>query len=179
MMEGAPWRRSRSWTQSTKIDAATQLGTIAPAAAQRVEATMPVLKPGTHTSFGPLQQIEAGVLTVGYAEAGPRRRPHVCTVSDGVSGRHVHGRVRLLCRVAEVALPAASAPCITHPPPGGERFFIHRRSKLRRVVRWSRPNLALVGDSPAGAGAAPPRVGVESRRSTGTAVNAVCSPVGG
>jgi pimeloyl-ACP methyl ester carboxylesterase len=29
------------------------------------------VKPGTHTSFGPLKQIDAGVLNVGYAEAGP------------------------------------------------------------------------------------------------------------
>jgi pimeloyl-ACP methyl ester carboxylesterase len=27
--------------------------------------------PGTHTSFGPLKQIDAGLLNVGYAEAGP------------------------------------------------------------------------------------------------------------
>jgi hypothetical protein len=26
---------------------------------------------GTHTSFGPLKQIDAGDLNVGYAEAGP------------------------------------------------------------------------------------------------------------
>ncbi len=29
------------------------------------------IKPGTHTSFGPLKQIDAGLLNVGYAEAGP------------------------------------------------------------------------------------------------------------
>jgi predicted dienelactone hydrolase len=57
--------------------AATQLGTIAPAAAQRVEAKMPAIKPGTHTSFGPLKQINAGVLNVGYAEAGPANEPVV------------------------------------------------------------------------------------------------------
>jgi hypothetical protein len=28
-------------------------------------------KPGTNTSFGPLKQINAGVLNIGYAEAGP------------------------------------------------------------------------------------------------------------
>ncbi|WP_315834460.1 alpha/beta hydrolase [Bradyrhizobium prioriisuperbiae] len=33
-------------------------------------ATLPALKPGTHTSFGPLKQIDAGVLKVGYAELG-------------------------------------------------------------------------------------------------------------
>jgi hypothetical protein len=55
--------------------AATQLGTLAPAAAQRVEAKMPAIKPGTHTSFGPLKQINAGVLNVGYAEAGAANQP--------------------------------------------------------------------------------------------------------
>jgi pimeloyl-ACP methyl ester carboxylesterase len=56
---------------------ATQLGTIALAAGQRVEATMPAIKPGTYTSFGPLKQIDAGVLNVGYAEAGPADGPAV------------------------------------------------------------------------------------------------------
>jgi pimeloyl-ACP methyl ester carboxylesterase len=34
-------------------------------------ADLPRIKPGTHTSFGTLKQINAGVLNVGYAEAGP------------------------------------------------------------------------------------------------------------
>ena len=33
--------------------------------------------PGTTTSFGPLKQVDAGVLTVGYAEAGPADGPAV------------------------------------------------------------------------------------------------------
>ena len=37
----------------------------------------PTLKPGTHTSFGPLKQINAGLLTVGYAEAGKSESPVV------------------------------------------------------------------------------------------------------
>jgi pimeloyl-ACP methyl ester carboxylesterase len=32
---------------------------------------VPAIKPGTNTSFGPLKQIDSGVLNVGYAEAGP------------------------------------------------------------------------------------------------------------
>ena len=32
---------------------------------------LPTIKPGTSLSFGPLKQIEAGVLNVGYVEAGP------------------------------------------------------------------------------------------------------------
>jgi len=34
-------------------------------------------KPGTHTSFGSLKQIDAGLLNVGYAEAGPANGPAV------------------------------------------------------------------------------------------------------
>ena len=57
--------------------AATQLGMINQAAAQRTEAKMPAIKPGTNTSFGPLKQINAGLLNVGYAEAGPANGPVV------------------------------------------------------------------------------------------------------
>ncbi len=38
---------------------------------------MPATKPGTNTSFGPLKQIDAGVLNIGYAEAGPANGPAV------------------------------------------------------------------------------------------------------
>jgi pimeloyl-ACP methyl ester carboxylesterase len=34
-------------------------------------ATLPTVKPGANASFGPLKQINAGTLNVGYAEAGP------------------------------------------------------------------------------------------------------------
>ena len=40
-------------------------------------ADLPTVKPGTNTSFGPLKQIEAGLLNVGYAEAGPADGPAV------------------------------------------------------------------------------------------------------
>jgi pimeloyl-ACP methyl ester carboxylesterase len=38
---------------------------------------IPAVKPGTHTTFGPLKQVDAGVLNVGYAEAGPAGGPPV------------------------------------------------------------------------------------------------------
>jgi predicted alpha/beta-fold hydrolase len=46
-----------------------------PSKAKPVE--LPKIKPGTNTSFGPLKQIDAGVLNVGYAEAGPADGPAV------------------------------------------------------------------------------------------------------
>ena len=52
--------------------AAAQLGMIGSANAQAGKAKpLPTIKPGTNTSFGPLKQVDAGVLSVGYAEAGP------------------------------------------------------------------------------------------------------------
>jgi pimeloyl-ACP methyl ester carboxylesterase len=38
---------------------------------------MPKIKPGSHTSFASLKQIDAGLLNVGYAEAGPADGPAV------------------------------------------------------------------------------------------------------
>jgi len=40
-------------------------------------ADMSKIKPGTHTSFASLKQIDAGLLNVGYAEAGPADGPAV------------------------------------------------------------------------------------------------------
>jgi pimeloyl-ACP methyl ester carboxylesterase len=39
--------------------------------------TLPTIAAGTHTSFGPLKQIDAGLLNVGYAEAGAADGPPV------------------------------------------------------------------------------------------------------
>ena len=60
--------------------AAAAYGTTRSAAAQSVEATPSAIsasgsEPGA--SFGPLKQIDAGVLNVGYAEAGPANGPAV------------------------------------------------------------------------------------------------------
>src|SRR5437764_8347948 len=41
------------------------------------DSPMNTIKPGTNTSFGSLKQIDAGVLNVGYAEAGPANGPAV------------------------------------------------------------------------------------------------------
>jgi pimeloyl-ACP methyl ester carboxylesterase len=69
--------RRRFFGTAAMAIAATQLGMIGPAAAQGVGAKMPAIKPGTNTSFGPLKQVNAGVLNVGYAEAGPANGPVV------------------------------------------------------------------------------------------------------
>jgi pimeloyl-ACP methyl ester carboxylesterase len=51
--------------------AAAELGLPGAASAQTKSSSLPAIKPGTNTSFGSLKQIDAGVLNVGYAEAGP------------------------------------------------------------------------------------------------------------
>lgn len=60
--------------------AAVELGMAGAAMAQSGQASaarLPDIKPGTHTSFAALKQIRAGVLEVGYAEAGPADGPAV------------------------------------------------------------------------------------------------------
>src|SRR3954454_4534734 len=60
-------RRRLIGTAATAV-AAAQLGFMGSAGAQ---AVAPANKTGTSTSFGAIRQIDAGVLNVGYAEAGP------------------------------------------------------------------------------------------------------------
>jgi pimeloyl-ACP methyl ester carboxylesterase len=69
--------RRRFFGTAAMAVAAAQLGTIASAAAQRTGTKMPAIKPGANASFGPLKQIDAGVLNVDYAEAGPTNGPVV------------------------------------------------------------------------------------------------------
>jgi pimeloyl-ACP methyl ester carboxylesterase len=57
--------------------AAAQLGMTGFAQAQAAKGKLTAVKPGTHTSFAPLKQIDAGLLNVGYAEAGPADGPPV------------------------------------------------------------------------------------------------------
>jgi len=60
--------------------AAAQFGMFRSAEAQSRKAEpadVPPIKPGTNTSFGSLKQIDAGVLNVGYAEAGSAEGPMV------------------------------------------------------------------------------------------------------
>src|SRR6202030_4650014 len=72
--------RRRFFGTAAMAIAAAQLGMIGSAAAQAAKAkstAVPAIKPGTHTAFGPLKQIDAGLLNVGYAEAGSADGPPV------------------------------------------------------------------------------------------------------
>jgi pimeloyl-ACP methyl ester carboxylesterase len=80
MCEETHYARRRFLGITAMTLAAAHLGTRDVANAQSrttPPAELPTMKPGTHTSFGALKQIDAGVLHVGYAEAGPADGPAV------------------------------------------------------------------------------------------------------
>src|SRR4051812_7278704 len=65
--------RRRYLVGAAAISVAARLGMMGPAHAQ---PSLPLVNPGTNT-FGALKQVDAGVLNVGYAEAGPADGPPV------------------------------------------------------------------------------------------------------
>jgi pimeloyl-ACP methyl ester carboxylesterase len=75
--EGIDHRRRHLIRAAAVTLAATKFDLIDLASAQSKKTKLPPLKPGTHTTFGPVKQIDAGVLSIGYAEAGPAKGPAV------------------------------------------------------------------------------------------------------
>src|SRR5579871_3541250 len=80
MFEEIDQHRRRFLGTGAMAIAATQLGIFGSAEAQSRKpnpADVPATKPGTNTSFPSIKQIDAGLLNVGYAEAGPAAGPPV------------------------------------------------------------------------------------------------------
>lgn len=80
MSEAINYDRRRFSGASLMTIAAAQFGMIGCSKAEASKtqpADVPTIKPGTTTSFASLKQIDAGVLNVGYAEAGPADGPVV------------------------------------------------------------------------------------------------------
>ena len=75
MSDEIAYDRRRFLGTAAMTIAATQLGVIGSAGAQSAK-TQPA-NARSNTSFGPLKQIDAGLLNVGYAEAGPADGPVV------------------------------------------------------------------------------------------------------
>jgi len=74
MVEEINHDRRRFFSIVAMTVAAAQFDMIGSAAAQSSRtkpASLPPIKPGTNKSLGPLKQIDAGLLNVGYAEMGP------------------------------------------------------------------------------------------------------------
>ena len=76
MAETVNQNRRRILAATALTIAAAELATLGSAGAQ--PGKINPIKPGTNTSFSSLKQVEAGVLNVGYAEAG--------TPTDGCFG---------------------------------------------------------------------------------------------
>ncbi len=80
MSENIDQERRRFLGTAAMTIAAAELGLIGAAeagAGKTAPAGVPTIQPGTNTSVGVLKQIDAGVLNVGYAEAGPSGGPVV------------------------------------------------------------------------------------------------------
>jgi pimeloyl-ACP methyl ester carboxylesterase len=77
MSEDIDHHRRRFFRTAALSIAAAQFGMIGSADAQPGKAKSAQLPAGTNTSFASLKQIDAGVLNVGYAEAGPADGPVV------------------------------------------------------------------------------------------------------
>ena len=80
MLEEINHQRRRFMGSAALAVAATQLGFLGSASAQPGDGAstdIPAIKPGTHSSFGSIKQIDAGLLNIGYAEAGPPDGPAV------------------------------------------------------------------------------------------------------
>jgi pimeloyl-ACP methyl ester carboxylesterase len=92
--------RRRFFGAAAMSIAAAQFGVMGTANAQAAETTPPAHKPGTNASFAPLKQIDAGVLNVGYAEAGP---------ADGSAVLLLHGWPYDIHSFVDVAPLLASA----------------------------------------------------------------------
>ena len=69
--------RRRFFSAVAMTVAAAQLDITSSAEAQPSRKSLPAVKAGTNASFASLKQIHAGVLNVGYAEAGPADGPAV------------------------------------------------------------------------------------------------------
>jgi pimeloyl-ACP methyl ester carboxylesterase len=80
MSEEINHHRRRFFGTAAATITVAQLGMFGTAEAQSAKTkptALPKVKPGTNTSFGPLKQIDAGLLNIGYAEAGPADGPPV------------------------------------------------------------------------------------------------------
>src|ERR1700722_5709795 len=105
MSEKTKYNRRRFLGIAAAGAAGASVGLISSASAQSKKtnaARATSTKSGTNTSFGPLKQIDAGLLNVGYAEAGPTNgRPVIL----------LHGWPYDIHSYVDVALLLASAGC--------------------------------------------------------------------
>ena len=112
MFEAINHQRRRFLGTAAMTIAAARFGMIESAAAQTgtvKPASVPAIKPGTNTSFASVKQVDAGVLNVGYAEAGPADGPAVILLHGWPYDIHSYVDVAPLLhrRAGEVIVPCA------------------------------------------------------------------------
>ena len=78
----------------------TLLGTAHGLSSSSISPSMPSSDPPTATSFGPLKQIEAGLLNIGYAETGPANGPAVVLLHGWPYDIHSYAEVAPLLAAA-------------------------------------------------------------------------------
>src|SRR5450432_1054573 len=111
MFEQINQNRRRFLGTAAAAVAATQLGVLGSAIAKTSDSTQSSPLRGTNASFGPLKQTDAGLLNVGYAEAGP---------SNGTAVILLHGWPYDIYSFVEVApLLAAAGYRVIVPYPRG------------------------------------------------------------
>lgn len=96
MSEGIKYDRRRFLGSAAMTIAAAKLVRVDSAHArsgQTKAAGAATVKPGTNKSFGPIKQIDAGLLNVGYAEAGPANGPPVILLHGWPYDIHSYGDV--------------------------------------------------------------------------------------
>jgi hypothetical protein len=72
---------------------AAELGVIGAAHAETKPAPPPVIKAGT-SAFAPLKQLDAGVLNIGYVEAGPPAPRWSCCCTAGLTTSTTTSKLR-------------------------------------------------------------------------------------
>jgi pimeloyl-ACP methyl ester carboxylesterase len=89
-MAGATYDRRRFLGAGAMAMAALRLGAAGPASER------PARSSGAAQGFGPIKQVDAGELNVGYAEAGPAEGPAVILLHGWPYDIHTYGEVALL-----------------------------------------------------------------------------------
>src|SRR5882672_3466478 len=83
------------------------------AGAQPSKTKLPAIKPGTNTSFGPLKQINASLLNVGYAEVAPPTVPQSFFCTAGPTTFTAMSMSPRLLAPAGYRVSGAAAQCLT------------------------------------------------------------------
>lgn len=88
ILQGSAIDRRGLFGRVAAMVAAAQLGRSGDSRGATIEsASLPAVTSGAHTSLSSLRQIDAGLLTVSYAEAGPVAGPPVILLHGWRAGR--------------------------------------------------------------------------------------------